>query len=90
MKTAGATIRKTVRGRSLTELLAGTKLVRAVPASRSNLKAAPPLGPLNSSSAQAATKAAGGRNQKPYSWTGHKPSWGLLDLAPIPLGQIHF
>jgi hypothetical protein len=25
-----------------------------------------------------------------YSWTGHKPSWGLLDLAPILLGQIHF
>jgi hypothetical protein len=25
-----------------------------------------------------------------YSWTGHKPSWGLLELAPILLGQIHF
>jgi hypothetical protein len=25
-----------------------------------------------------------------YSWTGHKPSWGLLDLAPILLGHIHF
>jgi hypothetical protein len=25
-----------------------------------------------------------------YRWTGHKPGGGLLDLAPVLLGQIHF
>jgi hypothetical protein len=23
-----------------------------------------------------------------YSWTGHKPSWGLLDLAPIDRSSL--
>jgi hypothetical protein len=30
------------------------------------------------------------RDVEENTWTWHKPGWGLLDLAPVLLGQIHF